>query len=669
MASLLAQPGQIGRLQLKNRIIMGPMGSNFGTSDGLPTERDKLYYAERARGGVAMIVTEAMAMSEKSRNHDHSMGVFHDRFIPGLARLVEAIHSNGALAVAQIGHRGGLLRRSVLNMEPVGPSPWVNPNTGDPVRELTVDEIREIQRDFLAATLRLSHAGYDGVQIHAANGYLLHQFFSRRVNKRTDGYGGSLENRMRFLLETIGLIRRRLPDLPLLVRLSATEYEGDGYTQEEVIRLAQALEQEGISALDLSGGSNESPRLSRYCIQPPSMSRRCLEPYAAPIKRAVSIPVAMAGRIIEPADAEALLANGSTDFVVLARALRADAYWVRKATGEVKTPIRQCISCNVCFERLTREMDVSCTQNPLVGTEFESLELCEPQAAQSAANAGHPSSNGKRVLVLGAGVAGVEAARLLAATGNTVEIWEKAAEAGGQSRLAAVPPHKQEIRSVWSYRYQQIQELGVPLHVGVAVTADEVRRFAPDVVVVATGAQPHVPDLFRSLAVPTMTAWDLLAEPERVPRGSSVTIVGGGTVGLETAELLAERCCRVTVLEMLPSVAPDMPRNNRTDVLLRLEEKGVALVTEARVEGIDGDTLTTSVKGERREIPIGDFLVLALGVQPNRDSVPVLEEATVPYILVGDCNRPGDFRTAIRDASLTALSINSRPTIAPNARD
>ncbi len=657
MASLLAQPGRIGRLQLKNRIIMGPMGSNFGTSDGIPTERDKLYYAERARGGVAMIVTEAMVMSEKSRNHHHSMGVFHDRFIPGLARLVEAIHSNGSLAVAQIGHRGGLLRRSVLNMEPVGPSPWVNPNTGDPVRELGIDEIREIQRDFLSATIRLSRAGYDAVQIHAANGYLFQQFFSRRINRRTDRYGGCLENRMRFLLETIGGIRHHLPDLPLIVRLSATEYEGDGYTQEEVIQLAQALEQEGVSALDLSGGSNESPSLSRYCIQPPSMPRRCLEPYAAPIKRAVSIPVAMAGRIIEPADAEAVLEAGSADFVVLGRALRADAHWVRKATGEVKTPIRQCISCNVCFERLTREMDVSCAQNPLVGTEFESLESCNPPEDRATEGSLRPSGSKERVLVLGAGVAGAEAARLLAASGHTVEIWERSSEVGGQSRLAALPPHKQEIRSIWSYRYQQLRKLDVPLRVGMAVTVDNLRKFGPDVVMVATGANPLVPPMFQDLPVPTMTAWDLLAGPERIPPGSSVTIVGGGSVGLEVAELLVEHSCHVTVLEMLPTVAPDMPRNNRTDLLLRLQEKEVTLLTEARVQRVDGNTIIASVKGNQREIPAGDFLVLALGVKPNRESVPVIEEAGIPYVLIGDCNRPGDFRTAILDASLTALSI------------
>ncbi|MBO0766102.1 MAG: NADH:flavin oxidoreductase, partial [Hyphomicrobiaceae bacterium] len=237
---LLARPGQIGPLRLKNRVIMAPMGTNYGTTDGFSTERDRRYYAERAKGGVAMIVTEAMNISPGARNHNNSLCVFHDCFIPGLASVVAGIKDNGALAVAQLNHRGQLLRRSVLGMEPVGPADGRHPATGEPVRALRIDEIRAIQRDFLESARRLCRAGYDAVELHAANGYLFHQFFTRRFNRRDDAYGGSIANRMRLLLETVALIRDALPELPLLVRISATEYVEDGYTQDEAIVLAQA---------------------------------------------------------------------------------------------------------------------------------------------------------------------------------------------------------------------------------------------------------------------------------------------------------------------------------------------------------------------------------------------------------------------------------------------
>src|ERR1700730_10531461 len=247
---LLEQPGTIGPMRLKNRVIMAPMGTNYGTSDGFSTDRDTRYYGERAKGGVAMIVTEAMNVSAGARNHTSSLCVFHDRFIPGLGAVVRAIHDNGALAVGQLNHRGQLLRRSVLGMEPVGPTAALQPATVEPVRALGVDEIHAIQRDFADASRRLWRAGYDAVEIHAANGYLFQQFFSPRFNRRDDDYGGGVSNRMRLLLETVRLVRAELPELPVMVRLSATEFAEGGYSDDELIGLAQALEHDGVVAID-----------------------------------------------------------------------------------------------------------------------------------------------------------------------------------------------------------------------------------------------------------------------------------------------------------------------------------------------------------------------------------------------------------------------------------
>ena len=632
---LIAQPGRMGPLRLRNRIIMGPMGTNYGTTDGLSTERDKLYYAERAIGGAAMIITEAMVVTEGARNHTNSLCLYHDRYIPGLAGIVEAIHAGGALAVGQLNHRGAMLKRSVLGMEPVSSSDWQNPNTGEPARGLTVAEIPVIQRAFLDSARRLYRAGYDAAELHAANGYLFQQFFSPRINRRTDRYGGSLENRMRFLLETVELIRGELPDFPLLVRVSATEYCEGGYTEADMIALCQALERAGVIAIDMSGGSNESPELSRYCIQPPSFARRFLEPYARPIAKALGIPTIMAGRVIDAEDAEGILQAGSADFVAVCRALVADAYWPRKAFGEIATPIRKCISCNVCFERLTLERDVACVANPMVGTEFEHIELAEPQLRKE-----RPRGAGKRILVLGAGVAGIETARVAAARGHHVEIWEKAAKPGGQMPLALAAPDKADVAGIWSYRWQQIESLGVPVRTGVTATAQSIKDFRPDLVVVATGAKSRPLPFPVQTDIPVLQAWDVLLNQEGVPRGARVTIVGGGMVGIETADTLIHyRGVKAVVLEGLSVIAKEMARNNRYDVLDRIAKGGAQVLTNAPVESIEGNTIWIKRDGKREAIDAGDMIIVAIGPLPNRDIVPEVERAGAQYVLAGDCNR------------------------------
>ena len=658
---LIAQPGRMGPLRLRNRIIMGPMGTNYGTTDGLSTERDKLYYAKRAIGGAAMIITEAMVVTEGARNHTNSLCLYHDRYIPGLAGIVEAIHAGGALAVGQLNHRGAMLKRSVLGMEPVSSSAWQNPNTGEPARGLTVVEIPVRQRAFLDSARRLYRAGYDAAELHAANGYLFQQFFSPRINRRTDRYGGSLENRMRFLLETVELIRGELPDFPLLVRVSATEYCEGGYTEADMIALCQALERAGVIAIDMSGGSNESPELSRYCIQPPSFARRFLEPYARPIAKALGIPTIMAGRVIDAEDAEGILQAGSADFVAVCRALVADAYWPRKAFGEIATPIRKCISCNVCFERLTLERDVACVANPMVGTEFEHIELAEPQLRKE-----RPRGAGKRILVLGAGVAGIETARVAAARGHHVEIWEKAAKPGGQMPLALAAPDKADDAGIWSYRWQQIESLGVPVRTGVTATAQSIKDFRPDLVVVATGAKSRPLPFPVQTDIPVLQAWDVLLNQEGVPRGARVTIVGGGMVGIETADTLIHyRGVKAVVLEGLSVIAKEMARNNRYDVLDRIAKGGAQVLTNAPVESIEGNTIWIKRDGKREAIDAGDMIIVAIGPLPNRDIVPEVERAGAQYVLAGDCNQIGDFLAAVRDGWMLGTAIDFRlPTSA-----
>ncbi len=656
---LLSQPGHIGPLKLRNRVVMAPMGTNYSTTDGLSTERDRQYYAERARGGVGMIMTEAMVVTEFARPHHNSLCVYHDRFIPGLASLVEAIHQHGALVCAQLNHRGALLRRHVLNMEPVGPSAWKNPNTGDDVRPLAIAEIIEIQKQFVASSRRLYQAGYDGVEIHAGNGYLFQQFFTPRLNHRTDHYGGSFENRARFLFETLDRVKQALPDFPLIVRLSATEFVAGGYSEADIIALSKSLEKQGVVALDLSGGSNESPQLSKYCIQPPSFARGCLGEVAKPIKQAVTIPVLVAGRVVAPEDAEKLLHDGCADFISVGRALYADPHWCAKAFGQVKAPIRKCIACNVCFERLTLEKDVACVHNPVIGTEFETLEHAEPQLFPE-----RKTKTPRRVLVIGAGVTGLEAARAAAARGHHVEVWEKAAQAGGQMPLAMAAPDKMEVEPILSYRLTMLRELGVPIRISMTATVAAIRAYAPDFAIVATGVAPraHPFDVSQlNPSVQEMHAWDALRDPSLLSAAKRITIIGGGMVGAEAADLLSVQGKYCTIVEMLGTIAAGMARNNRMELVERLAARGTQMLMQVKVERAVGTTLTLRADdGGLRDIDVGDALIFATGPAPVRDAVPLLEEAGVDFELAGDCYRPGDFLSCLRDGWLAALSVDHR---------
>jgi 2,4-dienoyl-CoA reductase-like NADH-dependent reductase (Old Yellow Enzyme family)/thioredoxin reductase len=647
----LAKPGKIGKCELKNRIIMAPMGTNYGTTDGLSTERDRHYYAERARGGVAMIITEAMNIAAGARNHTNSLCVYDDRFIPGLAAIVQGIHEHECHAVAQLNHRGQLLRSSVLGMQPVGPAAGKHPFTGEPVKALDHSEIRQIQSDFVTAAQRISRAGYDGVEIHAANGYLFQQFFSERFNTRNDIYGGNLENRMRLLLETLDQVKNACPDLTLLVRISASEFTDGGYSVEEAIALAKALQNAGIDALNLSGGSNEHPALSRYCIQPPSFPRRCLEELAKQFHSQLDLPMIVAGRIIEPEDGEKMLANGATDFISVGRGLLADPHWAAKALGTIDAPIRRCISCNICLERLTLEKDVSCAVNPLIGTEFESLRYLEPQLFTD-----QTANETRRVLIIGGGVAGFEAARVAAALGCEAEIWERERKTGGQLDLALSAPDKADVEGVWNYREISLQRAGVVVKTGMTATAQKIRDFDPDFVFVATGSTPRELPITADWHTPVFQAWSVLRNPELISPNSRVTIIGGGMVGIETLDYLVERGVSGIVIESRGAIAPEMARNNRFEIMQRLISKNIDLLTSSSIKSVKNGTVTLEQNGKTLKYPVGDAIILAVGAKPQDDILTEVKKAGVTFAKIGDCNETGDFMSAIRDASLTTYA-------------
>ncbi|HTE16165.1 MAG TPA: FAD-dependent oxidoreductase, partial [Burkholderiales bacterium] len=399
--------------------------------------------------------------------------------------------------------------------------------------------------------------------------------------------------------------------------------------------------------------------LSKYCIQPPSFPRGCLGPYAKPIKHAVNIPVLVAGRVVDPADGGKLLADGCADFISVGRALYADPHWCLKAFGKVKAPIRKCIACNVCFERLTLEKDVACVHNPVIGTEFEALEHAEPQLFPE-----RKTKTPRRVLVIGAGVAGLEAARAAAARGHHVEVWEKSDTVGGQMPLAMAAPDKIEVEPILSYRLGLLRELGVRIRTSMSATVAAIQAYAPDFAIVATGVVPRahpfdVSQLANSVTV--MHAWDALGDPSLLAVAKRLTIIGGGMVGAETADLFTLQGKQCTIVEILGTIAAGMARNNRMELVERLAARGTQMLTKVKVERAADNTLTLrSDDGAARDIDVGDVLIFATGPAPVRDVVPLLEQAGVEYELAGDCYRPGDFLSCLRDGWLAALSVDHR---------
>jgi pyruvate/2-oxoglutarate dehydrogenase complex dihydrolipoamide dehydrogenase (E3) component len=283
------------------------------------------------------------------------------------------------------------------------------------------------------------------------------------------------------------------------------------------------------------------------------------------------------------------------------------------------------------------------------------LEFLEPQVGRKIA-----AEKRQRILVLGAGVAGAEAARMAAALGHSVEIWDTAASAGGQVPLALAAPDKEDVAGVWTYRTDELERFNVTIKLGVKITADALLDFAPDFVVIATGSRPRAFPGRLDVRVPVLQAWDVLRDAAAIKPNAKVTMIGGGMVGIETAEVLGVRGCAVTVIEILPVVARDMARNNRFDVLARLEQHDVRLLTETRIEGVVDGELVLLRNGERMRHDPGDAIVLAIGPEPNRDVATLVEKAGLPSVLVGDCNQPGDFLTAIRDASMAVLAWNER---------
>lgn len=625
----LFEPGCIGKMRLRNRIVMAPMGTMLGNTDGSISPRQIHYFAERARGGAGLIITEVTKVETKV---EYPAPVLNQAtrvdLGPGMSQFVDILHQYGAKAALQITPGFGRFA-----YPPVAPSPI--PVFGKPsvkCRELTVEEIKSIVVAFGMAAARAAKAGFDAVEIHGHAGYLLDQFMTSLWNQRTDEYGGDLNGRMRFALELVESIRDNVgPDFPILFRYSVEHYIPGGRTIEEGLEIAKLLEAAGVDAIDVNTSSYET--LEKFWPNNYQMVEGPYVDLAAEVKKVVSIPVMVSGNMT-PEVAQDALENGKVDFILSGRDLIADPEWPNKVKSGHRADVRSCIRCNqFCIGRTNELKSISCSINARAGYEWY-FDMREADTA-------------KKVLVIGGGPAGLEAARVAALRGHSVTLVEKEDALGGQIRAAATPPFKVGLRDLIVWWTTQLEKLGVNVKLNTEVTPATLADFEADTVVVACGARPIWP------AIPGIDGENVIEILDyhlgkKSLQGNSVVVAGGGLSGCDAALDLAMEGKKVTIVEMLDDVALGLNRPNRISLMKMLDEYGVTILTSHKVKEFKNNGLV-AVKPDGDETLIeGDAVIVGFGMQSENGLVKYVMENWDDVRVVGDCEKPAMVGEAVR---------------------
>jgi 2,4-dienoyl-CoA reductase-like NADH-dependent reductase (Old Yellow Enzyme family)/thioredoxin reductase len=634
----LFEPIKIGKMNLKNRIVMPAMMLGLCENE-MVSNRFTDFYAERARGSVGLIVIGLATTMYTGPFFQNGIGIYKDEFMPSLHKFVDLMHKCGAKIAIQISALG-IMPGGNGNLELVGPSDVTverHHNAPKP-RPLTVDEIKHVVKSYGHATQRAREAGFDAIEINAIAGTsLISHFLSSHTNKRTDIYGGNIEKRARLLLECIEDIKQRVGrDYPLLCRVSGADFMEGGNTLEDTKAVAPMLEKAGIHAINVSTGWHESP-VPFIQMSVPQANWVYM---AEEVKKVVNIPIIGGTRISDPNLAEQILTDNKVDLVYIARALIADSEWPTKAKEGRLDEIRQCTACCTCFDRAIERGGITCAVNA--------------RAAREAEYNIEPTKEPKKVFIIGGGPAGMEAARVAALRGHHVTLADSKDQLGGQLLLAVIPPHKEELGNITKYLSKQMDKLGVHVKLGEKVNSKAITDAKPDVVIIATGATPIVPDIPGVKGKNVTLATDVLKGAREVAQ--NVLIVGGGMVGCETAEFLAVRGKKVTILEMLGRIGADIERANRWVIMARLRSLGIRMERNAKVEEITENGIRVSRDGNT-EFFEGDSVVLAVGMESNRNLAHDVEGKVVELHVVGDSAKPGKIAQAIENGFQVAQSL------------
>lgn len=614
-------PYYIGKCRIPNRLVVPAMVANM-CPDGNASEQYIRYHEEKAKGGWGLIITEDYRINEHAAGYPAVAALYDESQIPSHKRFTDIIHQYDTKVFCQIYHAGRQANHRVNGgVRPVSCSPVPCPWNKEIPCELTVEEIRQLVKDFGATALNAQKAGFDGIEIHAAHGYLIHEFLSPNCNHRIDEYGGTYINRMRFLKEIMEEVRKQVgDDFPISVRFSAQENTEGGRRMFESRQMLMDIEEMGADVIHLSNGMY-GIRSSIGIVASFFQQHGWNMDLAAEAKSFLKIPVITVGRISEPAMAEDIIASGKADFVAMGRASLADPYWPNKAKAAADNDIRHCIGClQGCTASTYQGVPIYCLVNPELGHEFE---YDYSKARES-----------KTIYVAGAGIAGMEAARAAAIKGHRVEIFEKKNTVGGQFISAAYPPFKGEFTTYTAWLFREIKKYGnITLHLNTELTVDMVKDGKPDKVILASGAQPVIPNVPGIHNNNVVLAEDVLLGQSDT--GMNVLVVGGGMVGSETAAYLGAQCkSKVTLVELRDAIAMDLEAGIRDDLKDCLRRSYVEIMTNTSIAGVTDEGALLK-RGDDITLFPCDTVVLAIG---TKAWCPLAEElkGICEITLVGD---------------------------------
>jgi len=648
-------PLKIGNVEVKNRIEVPPMGSCLATPEGRITSELIEHYRTFAKGGAGIVVVADTAVDDEyARAHFGLTHAGDDGAITGLNAIMEAVHRYGAKVSVELNHSGRLVNPNMLHgKSPIGPSPIISEREERtarldgrkkvPVVEMDQDMIDRVVDHFAAACFRCLQAGFEIVMLHGGHGQLLSQFVSPAFNKRQDNYGGSLENRARFVVEVLTAIRKKVGNkLAIEYRVSGDELIPEGLHEEETIEFLKIIEDK-IDIVNVSLGGIFDIKYTPFMSQPTYFPHAFNVHRAEKIKKALRIPVSCVGSVMDLATADRIIAEGKADIVAMGRAQLADPELVNKSMrGEIEE-IRPCIRCGTCGTR-SEKFQVRCVVNPVACREVEYNKI-------------EPAEKKKKVVIIGGGPAGMEAAIIASSRGHKVTLFEKEAVLGGVLRAAAAPEFKPDMKNYLDWLMKKTKRSSVTIKLNTAATVASVKSLKPDVLIVAAGGEPNIPDIRGIKKSNVVKAADV--DTGKVKTGKRVLVAGAGMTGCETAIHLAMQGKKVTLIDMVTEdeIAGDTNTPNRITLKDMLKKNGAQLITEVKLDEIKEKAATVIDKNwNRTEIP-ADTVVLALGVIPGSAGANKFKGLAPETYVIGDCSSPRNLMGAVHDGFNIAVEI------------